>query len=112
MKRLFLQTLFLIGVIFPTIAQVNTNTKKATASIYTVLNPPKNFYDFSTVNKNLRLEKLSFFIVDKNDIDNGLFSVPFNQIRKKPSALIYDDYQDYQYNNLLKGFFRKYDPTR
>ncbi|AZJ34808.1 hypothetical protein [Tenacibaculum singaporense] len=105
-------TVFLIAVVFSTTAQEIDKKEKTPKSIYTFSNVSTNFYDSSTINKNLNLNELSFFIVSQQDIDNNSFSIPFNKLSKKPTSLIYDDYTDYQNNNLLKGFLKKNDPTR
>jgi hypothetical protein len=105
-------TLCLIAVIFSATAQEVDKKEKTPKSIYTFSNISTTFYDSSTINKNLDLTGFSFFIVSQQDIDNNSFSVPFNKLSKKPTSLIYDDYTDYQNNNLLKGFLKKNDPTR
>ncbi|WGH74193.1 hypothetical protein P8625_08665 [Tenacibaculum tangerinum] len=106
-------TIFLfIAVVFSATAQEMDKKDKLPKSIYTYSTIDTPFYDSSTINKNLNVSELSFFIVSKDDIDNGSFSIPFNKLGKKPTSLIYDDYIDYQRNNLLKGFLRKYDPAR
>ncbi|MGG6229350.1 hypothetical protein [Tenacibaculum sp. SDUM215027] len=105
-------TVFLIAFVFSTTAQEVDKKEIAPKSIYTFSNTSSTFYDSSTVNKNLDLAGLSFFIVSQQDIDNNSFSIPFNKLSKKPTTLIYDDYTDYQNNNLLKGFLKKNDPTR
>lgn len=104
-------TIFLITVILSTSAQEIKKKEKAPGSIYTFSNTSSTFYDSSTVNKNLDLNGLSFFIVNQQDIDNNSFSIPFDKLNKKPTSFIYDDYIDYQNNNLLKGFLKKNDPT-
>ncbi|MEE4000813.1 hypothetical protein V1T75_10725 [Tenacibaculum sp. FZY0031] len=105
-------TLFLIAAMFTATAQEVDKKEKTPKSIYTFSKVSTLFYDSSTINKNLDLTGFSFFIVSQQDIDNNTFSIPFNKLSKKPTALIYDDYIDYQNNNLLKGFLKKNNPTR
>jgi hypothetical protein len=67
---------------------------------------------FSSLNQKLQLSDFNFVYVDLLDLDLNQFSVDFNNIGKHPSTLIYDDYNAYRDENLLKGFRLKYDPTR
>lgn len=92
-------------------AQENTTKKTLPTSIY-FFDLQEDNNDFALLNNRLKLAGLSFVLINNEDIDNGSFSVNFSDIGKKPSKFIYDDYERYQKNNLLKGFFKKYDPTR
>lgn len=92
-------------------AQENTPKKSLPTSIY-FFNLQKDINGFTSLNNRLKLTEISFVLTNREDIDNGRFSVNFSDIGKKPSTFIYDDYKNYQKNNLLKGFFRKHDLTR
>jgi hypothetical protein len=83
--------------IYTTSFQVKTNTTPSYASLKKNLNF-KKYYKFSTV---------SF-----EDIDNGQFLISDKNLSTKTTIFIYDDYKSYRDENLLKGFLKKYDPTR
>lgn len=87
---------------------VKTSQQK---SIYT-LQLTQNTNDYTSLNNRLKLTNFNFVFVNDEDIDNGTFNIAFKNIGKKPSTFIYDDYNNYRDNNLLKGFFRKHDLTR
>ena len=82
---------------------------------------PKSIYTFSStplknstyvLNKKLKLNNFDFVYVDLLDVDLNQFSIDFQNIGKKPSSLIYDDYNAYRDENFLKGFRLENDPTR
>lgn len=84
-------------------------------------NQPKSIYSFSPIalknstyalNNKLKLNNFDFVYVDLLDVDLDQFSVDFQNLGKKPSSLIYDDYNAYRDENFLKGFRLKNDPTR
>lgn len=80
-------------------------------SIYTfTLSAEKN--NATQLNKKLKLTHFNFVFVKDEDIDNGIFTLPFNSLGKKPSKFIYDDYNNYNTTYFLKGFFKQHDPTR
>lgn len=84
-------------------------------------NQPKSIYTFSSIalknsayalNNKLKLKNFDFVYVDLLDLDLNQFSVEFQNLGKKPSSLIYDDYNAYRDENFLKGFRLENDPTR
>ena len=83
--------------IYTTSFSVKTDINPSYASLKKNLNF-KNYYKFSTI---------SF-----EDIDSGQFLISNKNLSTKATIYIYDDYKSYRDENLLKGFFQKYDPTR
>lgn len=110
-KYLFLMVIFLLSASIYAQKKAITYSKKPT-SIYTFSKFSNDKNSFSAINKKLNLYKLNFIIVDQNDIDTNTFSFDFDDLGKKSSALVYEDYLKYRDENLLKGFLLKNDPTR
>ena len=102
-------TLFIIS--FSVKAQKNNlDSKHLPTSIYTFNSFTKDTHSFSSINKKLNLTNFEFVYAE--DLDYNQFTMRFKNIGKTPSEFIYDDYNSFQNNNLLKGFLMKYDPTR
>ena len=85
-------------------------SKKLPVSIYTFRSFSNDLNGFSSLNKKLHLTNFKFVFVE--DIDSNLFSIETKNTSEKFSGFIDDDLRRYQNNNLLKGFFCKYDPAR
>ncbi|WP_299063678.1 hypothetical protein [uncultured Polaribacter sp.] len=85
---------------------------KAPTSIYTINSFSNNPNSFSKLNSRLNLKSFEFVTLNVEDIENNVMAIDFLNIDKKPSEFIYDDYNNYQNNYLLKGFRYKNDPTR
>ena len=85
---------------------------KAPISIYTFNSLEKDVNSFTSIRNRLNLISFKFVIIDANDIDTNTVSLDFKNIGTTPTLFIYDDYNRYQNNNLLKGFLYKNDPTR
>lgn len=106
-----LSFLLLISLQFNAQNASKNNTKK-TVSIYTFSSFSYNKNSISALNQKLKLNDFNFVYVNPIDLDLNQFSIQFNNLGKKPSQFIYDDYIAYRDENLLKGWFRKHDPTR
>ncbi|MCG1034780.1 hypothetical protein [Polaribacter sargassicola] len=97
-------------------SQQNTANKSFfPTSIYTInfqVNTNKT-PSYSSIKNNLKLkENYKFTTVSFEDIDSGEFNISSNNLTAKSTRFIYDDYKSYRDENLLKGFFKKYDLTR
>lgn len=113
MKKTTLSIILAILLNFSLNAQKKaSNSKTLPISIYTLNTFSIDYNSYSLLNKKLNLTNFKFVFVKAEDLDNNIFSIETNNIGKKPSEFIFDDYKRYQNNNLLKGFFRKHDPTR
>lgn len=109
MKTKLLFTFLFCGFLIQ--AQHKKASNKHPKSIYT-LNLENDQNGNFAVNNRLHITGFSFVFVKDEDMENGNFSVAFKDVFKKPSSFIYDDYNSFYNNNFLKGFLRKYDPTR
>ncbi|NLP57436.1 hypothetical protein [Lutibacter sp. B1] len=75
-------------------------------SIYTSSNLSSNFNKYN-LNKTLNLTSFKFVSLDVSNIEDGLFTISYNNLNKTPSKYIYDTYMDiYQNLNLKKSFFK------
>ena len=87
--------------------------KNAPISIYTSNFSVKNIISYTAIKQRLNLKNYyNFVFVSFEDIDSGRFQFSKNNLKFKSSEFIFDDYISYQDDNLLKGFFQKYDLTR
>lgn len=106
--------LFLIIVLFAFIAfsqeKNDTINKTIPLSIYNLAQQTPALYNSYTIGKRLHLTGFKFVILDKNDIENGVFSVSFDNLKRKPSTYIYEGYQKiYENMTLERTFFKGYD---
>lgn len=107
--------LFLLIVLFTFIAfsQEKNDTIKKTAiplSIYNLSQQTLALNNSYTIGKRLHLTGFKFVILDKYDIENGFFSVSFDNLKRKPSTYIYAGYQKiYENMALERTFFKGYD---
>lgn len=108
---LFLPAALLISLSFFAQKTEKTNNK-APSSIYTFNSIEEDVNSLTSIRKRLNLIPFKFVIIDKDDIDANTVSLDFKNIGITPTSFIYDDYNRYQNNSLLKGFLYKNDPTR
>jgi len=107
--------LFLLIVLFTFIAfsqEKNDTIRKTTIplSIYNLSQQTPALNNSYNINKSLHLIGFKFVILDKNDIENGSFSVSFDNLKRKPSTYIYESYQKiYENMALERTFFKGYD---
>lgn len=103
---------FLITSLQFSAQKASKNNTNKTVSIYTFSSFSYNKNSISALNQKLKLNNFDFVYVNQMDLDLNQFSIQINNLGKKPSKFIYDDYIAYRDENLLKGWFRKHDPTR
>ncbi len=110
--EIFLITVFMLisNLIFSQDKYIKVT--KTPTSIYTINSFSNNPNSFSKLNSRLNLKSFEFVTLNVEDIENNVMAIDFLNIDKKPSEFIYDDYNNYQNNYLLKGFRYKNDPTR
>lgn len=87
----------------------NLNTKTL-SSIYSFNSPILTSTPIDSTTFNYQIPKFDFIYIDFRDLEQGAFTINFENFGKKPSRLIYESYNDY-FNYPLRGFMRKYDPT-
>ncbi|MCL7752233.1 hypothetical protein [Polaribacter sp. Z022] len=109
-----LLTLFVSSFCFSQNAET-TNNNFLPISIYTSsfkVNT-NNIASYASIKKNLNFPDLyNFASVSFEELDSHKFLIIDNNFGIKPTKFIYDDYKSYRDENLLKGFFQKYDLTR
>ncbi|TXD53439.1 MULTISPECIES: hypothetical protein [unclassified Polaribacter] len=109
-RLFFIVTFFIFSIsLNAQIAKKKTATKPT--SIYTISNVLNANNSFSTIHKKLKLNNFNFVYVDLIDLDTNTFSFNFDDLGKNPTTYIYDDYEKYRNENLLKGFIQKNDPS-
>jgi hypothetical protein len=90
----------------------NDIIKKTTIplSIYNLSQQTPALNSSYTISKRLHLTGFKFAILNKNDIENGFFSVSFDNLKRKPSTYIYEGYQKiYENMALERTFFKGHD---
>jgi hypothetical protein len=113
MKNLLLLFILFITTLGFSQQKPSVNNTILPASIYTFKIRDTFTPNYTSVNKNLNFKKTySFAAVSFEDIDKNRFMVTENNLTNNVTKFIYDDYNSYKDNNLLKGFFEKYDLTR
>jgi hypothetical protein len=86
----------------------NINKTFLPESIYSSsLNQNSDLNSFYNLNKKLNLKSYKFAILDANSIEDGYFTIPFQNFDKIPTNYIFDTYQKIYHNqNLKKSFFK------
>ena len=113
-KYTFLLTTLFVGS-FCFSQQQTTSNIVFPVSIYTNTFPAKTIHtpSYTSIKKNLNFSNsYKFTTVSFEDIDDNQFLISDINLSTKPTKFIYDDYKSYRDENLLKGFFQKYDLTR
>lgn len=108
-RILFIVILFFA---FKANSQVKNDTikKNMPVSIYNVSQQTLTLTSKYSINQMLHLTSFKFVTLDMSNIENGFFSVSFDNLKRKPSAYIYDSYQTiYQNKALTSTFFYGYD---
>ena len=106
-------SVFTLQQYYKCLKQRSTAPKEVPLSIYTLhtfSNTENNSY-WNSIQK-LNLTSYRFVYAKQNNLDYNIFSLRFENIGKRPSKFIYNDYRRYQNNNLLKGFLFENEPTR
>tara|TARA_R110001583_G_scaffold62499_4_gene183757 strand:+ start:1754 stop:2128 length:375 start_codon:yes stop_codon:yes gene_type:complete len=76
-------------------------------SIYTTLDKSINFNSLFSINNQLNFSTNTFAYLKQHNLREGYFTIPLENIGKKPSMFIYETYMDtYQKRNLEKAFFK------
>lgn len=107
-KKTLTLSFFFFLFIFNIVAQ-NKNDTIIHRSIYfySITNKKSDTFNKFNINKNLNLQSLDFVILDLNDLEEGFFSIPFQNLTKKPSKYIYDSYNKVYRNRALNSTFFK-----
>ena len=104
--------IFLLFTLVSFAQKIENATIKLPKSIYTLNYFSEDKNGFSEVNKRLNITSYKFAFVSALDIETNRMTINSRNVGIKPSKFIYDDYNSYQNNNLLKGFLVENDPTR
>jgi hypothetical protein len=110
-KTLIFSFIFFL-LIFNIVAQNKNDSIINYRSIYffSITNKKTNTFNKFNINRNLNLQNLDFVILNLNDLEEGMFSVPFESFLKKLSKYIYDSYNKAYRNKVLNStFFKGYD---
>jgi hypothetical protein len=98
--------MLMLLTVFTCFSQGKKYSKSIPQSIYSfdeTINLNSNY----SINEKLNLKSYSFVKIDINDIEDGYFTISFQDTDKVPSKLIYDSYIDiYNDLNLKKSFFK------
>ncbi|MFA5297451.1 MAG: hypothetical protein WC389_04505 [Lutibacter sp.] len=106
-RILFLSIVFSTFIAF---SQEKNDTVKKTiipVSLYNLPQQTPSLISNYNINKSLHLTGFNFIILDKNDIENGFFTISASNFKREPSNYIYDDYQKIYRNMALKSAFFK-----
>ncbi|MGV8947729.1 MAG: hypothetical protein ACOH1N_14975 [Lutibacter sp.] len=106
-RILFLLIVFSTFIAFS--QEKNDTVKKITIplSVYSLSQQTPALNSSYSINKRLHLTGFKFVILDKNDIENGFFSISVYNLKREPSNYIFDDYQKIYRNMALKSAFFK-----
>jgi len=92
--------------VFTCFSQNKKKSKFLPLSIYSVVETV-NLNNNYNINKKLNLKSFSFVMINSNDIEDGYFTIPFSDLKNKPSKYIYETYSEiYDNLNLKKSFFK------
>jgi hypothetical protein len=108
MKTCILLPFVLLTVVSGFSQKKTTSIKKPLLpkSIYSINSHNKINHSFS-INNQLNLKSFKFITLDVEDIEDGYFSISFQNLNKKPTKFIYESYMDiYNDLNLKKSFFK------
>jgi hypothetical protein len=86
----------------------NINKTFLPESIYSSsLNQNSDLNSFYNINKKLNLKSYKFAIINPISIEEGYFTIPFQNFDKVPTSYIFETYQDLYHNqDLKKSFFK------
>jgi len=99
--------LFLITIHFFSQEVVTVKPNLTPTSIFTSLKLDTDINNYYNINKKLNLRSYSFVFIDVKNIEEGYFTIPFNNFKHPPSNYIFETYQDiYHTMNLKQSFFK------
>lgn len=105
--------ILLLSIVFSTFmafSQEKNDTIQKTIippTLYNLSQQTPDLISSYNINKRLHLTGFKFVILDKNDMENGFFSISVSNLKREPSNYIYDDYQKIYRNMALKSAFFK-----
>lgn len=106
LKKTEIIFILMLLTVFTCFSQGKKKSKFLPLSIYSTtetINLNSNY----SINKKLNLKSFKFVTLDIQDIEDGYFSIWFQNIDRTPSKFIYESYVDiYNDLNLKKSFFK------